>query len=315
MYHKGMELKDKKILVTGGNGFLGSWVVDKLVAHGVPRSSIYTPTSKELDLTKWENCVKAVAGQEVVIHLAARVGGIGANKAHPGKFFYENAMMGIQLIEAARLAGVKKFVIVGTVCAYPENPPVPFKEEDLWNGYPTPVTAPYGLAKKMLLVQGQAYKEEYGFNSIFLLPTNLYGPRDDFNPEHSHVIPALIKKVVEAKKSNSPYIDVWGTGKATRDFLYIGDAAEGIVTATERCETIEPINIGSGVEVPIKELVETICRIAEFKGELHWDASKPDGQPRRRLDIERAKRLFGFDPKTSFEEGLRETISWYTAQN
>ncbi len=309
-----MGLKDKKILVTGGKGFLGSWVVDALMARGVPPWQIRAPSSKEIDLTRWENCARAVAGQDAVIHLAARVGGIGANQAHPGKFFYENALMGIQLMEAARLAGVEKFITIGTVCAYPENPPIPFKEEDLWNGYPTAVTAPYGLAKKMLLVQGQAYKQEYGFNSIYLIPTNLYGPRDDFRPEHSHVIPALIKKAMDAVKNSEPYLEMWGTGKATRDFLYVKDAAEGIVAAAERYESTEPVNLGSGVEVSIKDLIGKIASIVGFKGELRWDAAKPDGQPRRRLDISRAKKEFGFDPQTGFGAGLRETIEWYKKQ-
>lgn len=308
-----MDLKDKKILVTGGNGFFGSAVVAALVRHGVPRAAISTPHSKEYDLTVRENCEKVVKGQDVVIHLAARVGGIGANKAHPGKFFYENAMMGIQLMEAARLAGVKKFVTIGTVCEYPENPPIPFKEEDLWAGYPTPVTAPYGLAKKMLLVQGRSYKEEYGFNSIHLLPTNLYGPGDDFNPEHSHVMAALIRKAVMAVDKNDPFMEVWGTGKATRDFLYIDDAGEAVVQAAEQYESTEPVNIGSGRETSIKELAEMIVKVSGFKGELRWDATKPDGQPRRQLDISRAKKEFGFDPKTNFEDGVRNAVQWYRA--
>ncbi len=308
-----MDILDKKILVTGGRGFLGSWVVDALKERGVAEKNISTPSSKELDLTKWENCVKAVAGQDIVIHIAARVGGIGANKAHPGAFFYDNAVMGVQLMEAARQAGIKKFVTIGTVCAYPENPPIPFREEDLWEGYPTPVTAPYGLAKKMLLVQGQAYREEYGFNAIFLLPTNLYGPRDDFNPEHSHVIPARIKATLEAQENSAPSIEVWGTGKATRDFLYVGDAAKAIVQATELYDKPDPVNIGSGREVPIRELVEMIVKIVGYQGKLVWDTSKPDGQPRRSLDVSRARKEFGFNPTTNFEQGLQATINWYRA--
>jgi GDP-L-fucose synthase len=311
MILKHMDLKGKKILVTGGHGFLGSWVVDALVARGVPRADISVPNSKELDLVRWENCVKAVVSQQIVIHLAARVGGIGANQAHPGKFFYENSMMGIQLMEAARLAGVEKFVAFGTVCAYPKAPKVPFKEDDLWDGYPEPVTAPYGLAKKMTLVQAEAYKKEYGFNSIYLVPTNIYGPRDHFDPASSHVAAALIRKAVEAEEHREPYLDVWGTGKATRDFLFVKDAAEGIVQATERFEKTEPANLGSGREVSIKELAETICRLVGFKGELRWDATKPDGQPRRCLDISRARREFGFAPKIGLEAGLKETIEWY----
>jgi GDP-L-fucose synthase len=308
-----MKLHDKKILVTGGNGFFGSAVVAALIRHGVSRNAIATPHSKEHDLTRSEDCRKVVDGQNVVIHLAARVGGIGANKAHPGKFFYENAMMGIQLIEAARLAGAEKFVTIGTVCEYPENPPVPFKEENLWDGYPTPVTASYGLAKKMLLVQGKAYKEEYGFNSIHILPTNLYGPGDNFDPDDSHVMAALIRRAVIAAEKSEPFLEVWGTGKATRDFLYIDDAAEAVVRATEDYDKTDPVNIGSGRETSIKELAEMIVKTTGFKGELRWDTSKPDGQPRRQLDISRAKKEFGFDPKTSLEDGVRTTVAWYRA--
>lgn len=309
-----MKLHDKKkILVTGGNGFFGSAVVAALVRHGVPRAAILTPHSKEHDLTRFEDCRKVVEEQNIVIHLAARVGGIGANKTHPGKFFYENAVMGIQLMEAARLAGAEKFVTIGTVCEYPENPPIPFKEDDLWDGYPTPVTAPYGLAKKMLLVQGQAYKEEYGFNSIHILPTNLYGPGDNFDPDDSHVMAALVRRAVMAVQNNEPFLEVWGTGKATRDFLYIDDAAEGVVAATENYDKTDPVNIGSGRETSIKELVQEIAKASGFKGEVRWDTSKPDGQPRRQLDISRAKKEFGFDPKTSLEEGVRATVAWYRA--
>lgn len=309
-----MDIKDKRILVTGGHGFLGSAVVRALLAHSVPRGRISTPSSKEADLMDRKNADRVVRGHDVVVHLAAVVGGIGANQAHPGKFFYDNALMGIQLMEAARQAAVKKLVVIGTICEYPETPPIPFKEEDLWNGYPAPVTAPYGLAKKMLLVQGQSYRAEYGFNAIHLLPTNLYGPGDDFDPIHSHVIPALIRRIVEAKSRNASFVESWGTGNATRDFLYVDDAAEGIVLAMERYEKDAPVNLGSGREVPIRELVGTIAKIVGFTGELRWDTSRPDGQPRRRLDISRAVKEFGFDPKISFEEGLGRTIEWYKNQ-
>lgn len=306
-----IDLKNKKILVTGGNGFLGSFVVEKLLARGVPRGHIFTPHAEELDLVKWENCKSAVEGQDVVIHLAAKVGGIGFNREKPGELFYDNAMMGVQMIEAARQAGVEKFVAVGTICAYPKNPPVPFKEENLWDGYPEETNAPYGLAKKMMLVQSQAYRAQYGFNSIYLLPTNLYGPRDNFDPKSSHVIPALIRKVDEAMREGRDYIEVWGTGKATREFLYVGDAAHGILLATERYDKSEPVNLGSGREISIKDTIETICRLMGFEGEIRWDTSKPDGQPRRQLDVSRAKEEFGFEAETDFEEGLRNTIEWY----
>lgn len=306
-----MDLKNKKILVTGGAGFLGSFVVEKLLERGVPKENIFVPRSDDFDLRKWENCQKAVAGQEVVIHLAAKVGGIGFNREKPGELFYDNAIMGIQMMEAARQAGVEKFVAIGTICAYPKFTPVPFKEDDLWNGYPEETNAPYGLAKKMLLVQAQAYRQQYGFNAIYLLPVNLYGPRDNFNPESSHVIPALIRKVAEAKKENKNFIEVWGTGKATREFLYVEDAAEGILLATEKYDKAEPVNLGSGREISIKDLVELICRLMDFKGEIRWDTTKPDGQPRRRLDVSRAEKEFGFRAKTDFEEGLKKTIEWY----
>lgn len=309
-----IDLVSKKILVTGGNGFLGSFLIEKLLKRGVPRSSIFTPYARELNLVKYENCEKAVKGQDVIIHLAAVVGGIGANRAHPGKFFYENLIMGVQLMEAARLAGVQKFVAIGTICAYPKFTPTPFKEEDLWNGYPEETNAPYGLAKKILLVQAQAYRQEYGFNAIYLLPVNLYGPRDNFDPESSHVIPALIKKVADAKKEGKNFIEVWGTGKATREFLYVEDAAEGIVLATERYEKPEPVNLGSGMEISIKDLIELICRLMDFSGEIRWNTLKPDGQPRRMLDVSRAKREFDFSAVTGFEKGLQRTIAWYLGQ-
>ena len=308
-----MELKDKKILVTGGNGFLGARVVATLIAHGALKENILTPRSAELDLLKKEDCEKAIAGQDIVIHLAAVVGGIGANREHPGKFFYENLMMGVQLMEAARLAGVKKFVAIGTVCAYPKFTPVPFKEDDLWNGYPEETNAPYGLAKKMLLVQAQAYRQEYGFNAIYLLPVNLYGPGDNFDPASSHVIPALIKKVHDAKQASIPFIEAWGTGSASREFLYVDDAAEGIVLAAEKYDGAEPVNLGSGKEITVKDLTETICRLMGYHGEIRWDATKPDGQPRRMLDVSRAEKEFGFRAKTGFDEGLKNTIDWYVA--
>ncbi len=309
-----MDIANEKILITGGNGFLGSRVVAALIARGVPKENIFAPRSAELNLLKKEDCEKAVAGQGVVIHLAAVVGGIGANREHPGKFFYENLMMGVQLMEAARLAGVKKFAAIGTICAYPKFTPVPFKEDDLWNGYPEETNAPYGLAKKMLLVQAQAYRQEYGFDAIYLLPVNLYGPGDNFDPASSHVIPALIKKVHDAKRANAPFIEAWGTGTASREFLYVDDAAEGIVLATENYDKPDPVNLGAGMEITIKDLTEIICRLMDYKGEIRWDATKPDGQPRRMLDVSRAEREFGFTAKVPFEEGLKRTIEWYDAR-
>jgi len=303
----------KSVLVTGGAGFLGSLVVRKLRDRGATR--VFVPRSAEFDLREKEAIKRALdwATPDVVIHLAAVVGGIGANRDNPGRFFYDNAIMGIQLMEQARLAGVRKFVAVGTVCAYPKFAAVPFREDDLWNGYPEETNAPYGLAKKTLLVQGQAYRDQYGFNSIYLLPVNLYGPGDNFDPRSSHVIPALIRKVLEAKERGDDHIVAWGTGSASREFLYVEDAAEGIVLATERYDGREPVNLGAGREVTIKELIETIARLCEFKGEIRWDVSKPDGQPRRMLDTSRARELFGFEAKTDFEDGLRRTIDWYAS--
>ncbi|MDO8664745.1 MAG: GDP-L-fucose synthase [Candidatus Liptonbacteria bacterium] len=310
-----LELKNKNILVTGGAGFFGSHLVEKLLRdRNVPKEKIFTPSFEDFDLRERKNCEEVVRGQDIVIHLAAIVGGIGANREHPGKFFYDNAIMGIELMEAARRAGVKKFVTLGTVCAYPKFTPTPFKEDDLWNGYPEETNAPYGLAKKMLLVQAQAYRQEYGFDAIYLLPVNLYGPGDNFDPSSSHVIPALIKKVADAKKENREFIEAWGTGKATREFLYVEDAAEGIALATEKYEKPDPVNLGSGMEISIKELTELICRLMDFKGEIRWDSSKPDGQPRRMLDVSRAEREFGFKAKIGFEEGLKKTIDWYVEQ-
>ena len=306
-----MELKNKKILVTGGAGFLGSHIVEKLLEKGVPRENVFAPLSRNFDLRKWKNCQKVVAGQDIVIHLAAKVGGIGFNQEHPAELFYDNLMMGVQMMEAARQVGVEKFVAIGTICAYPKFTQVPFKEEDLWNGYPEETNAPYGLAKKMMLVQAQAYRQQYSFNAIYLLPVNLYGPENSFDPKKSHVIPAIIRKVYEAKKENKNYIDIWGTGKATREFLYVEDAADGIILATEKYDKPEPINLGSGIEISIKDLVELICRLMDFKGEIHWDISKPDGQPRRMLDVSHAEKEFGFRAKTDFEEGLKNIIKWY----
>lgn len=306
-----MELENKKILVTGGSGFLGSFVVEKLLARNVPKENIFVPRSREFDLRKWENCEKVAEGRDLVVHLAANVGGIGYNRKHPGALFYDNIMMGAHMMEASRQAGVKKFVAVGTVCAYPKFTPVPFKEDDLWIGYPEETNAPYGLAKKIMLVQAQGYRAEYGFNAVYLLPVNLYGPRDNFDPKSSHVIPALIRKVYEAKQAERPFIEVWGTGSASREFLYVEDAAEAIVLAAEKFDGPEPVNVGSGVEITIKDLAETICGLMDYKGGIRCDSSKPDGQPRRMLDVSRAERFFGFRAKTDFEEGLKRTIDWY----
>ena len=304
---------DRRVLVTGGTGFLGSFLTDELVKHGVGRKSLRIPLVEKSDLRKLGECAKAVKDVDIVIHLAATVGGIGLNQELPGTLFYDNAIMGIQLMEAARLAGVEKFVALGTICAYPKFTPVPFKEEALWNGYPEETNAPYGLAKKMLLVQAQAYRVQYGFNAIYLLPVNLYGPRDNFDPRSSHVIPALIRKVAEAMESGTEKIEVWGTGKASREFLYVADAAEGIRLAAERYNGPEPVNLGAGFEITIKELVELIAELMDFKGEIVWDATKPDGQPRRMLDVSRAEKLFGFKAKTKFRDGLKATIDWYLA--
>ena len=307
-----IDLTEKKILITGAHGFLGKHLVRNLLdKRKIPKENLFLPTVEELDLKRWENCQKAVKGQEIVIHLAAKVGGIGANREKPGEFFYDNAIMGIQLIEAARQAGVKKFVAIGTICAYPKFTSVPFKEENLWSGYPEETNAPYGLAKKMLLVQAQAYRQQYGFNAIYLLPVNMYGPGDNFDPKSSHVIAAIIRKVYEAKKEGKDYIEVWGTGKATREFLYVEDGAEGIILATEKYNKSEPVNIGSGMEISIKDLVQLICQLMDFKGEIRWDTSKPDGQPRRKLDISRAKKEFGFIAKIDFKIGLQKTIKWW----
>ncbi|MBM5804861.1 MAG: GDP-L-fucose synthase [Candidatus Verstraetearchaeota archaeon] len=303
--------KDKKVLVTGGAGFLGSFVIEKLRERGVHEEDIRVPRSRDLDLRRWEDCTKAVKNINIVIHLAAKVGGIGFNQSNPATLFYDNAIMGIQLMEAARREGVEKFVAIGTVCAYPKFTPVPFKEEHLWDGYPEETNAPYGLAKKMLLVQSQAYRQQYGFNSIYLLPVNLYGPRDNFDPSSSHVIPALIKKFIDAEESGKDHVTVWGTGRATREFLYVEDAAEGIILGAERYNKPEPVNLGAGFEISIKDLVEMIAEIVGFDGKILWDSSKPDGQPRRSLDTTRAERCFGFKARMDFREGLSRTIKWY----
>jgi len=300
-----------RILVTGGAGFLGTYVVERLRKRGY--KNIFVPRSKDYDLADNE-AVKRLyrdANPNIVIHLAATVGGIGANQANPGSFFYNNLTMGVQTIEQGRIYGINKFVAIGTVCAYPKYTPVPFKEEDLWNGYPEETNAPYGLAKKMLLVQAQAYREQYGFNTIFLLPANLYGPGDNFDPSSSHVIPALIKKCLDAAERQDQSIEVWGTGKATREFLYVEDAAEGIVSATEHYDGSEPVNLGAGFEISIKDLTLMIGKLTGFQGEIVWDKTKPDGQPRRMLDTTKAEKYFRFRAKMGLEEGLKKTIDWY----
>jgi nucleoside-diphosphate-sugar epimerase len=301
-----------KILVTGGAGFLGSHVVEKLQGH-----ELIVPRRATTDLREQSEVRKLLLDTRprMVIHLAAVVGGIGANRKHPGQFFYDNASMGIEMIEASRRAGVEKFVCLGTICAYPKMTSVPFKEEDLWNGYPEETNAPYGLAKKMLLVQLQAYRQEYGFKGIYLLPVNLYGPRDNFDPESSHVIPALIRKCVEAKRRKAHTIPAWGTGRATREFLYVEDAADAIVKAAERYDGPEPVNLGSGQEISMSRLVELICTLTGFSGQVQWDASKPDGQPRRQLDTSRAEKLFGWRATTPLEDGLRKTITWFESNS
>ncbi len=303
----------RRVMITGGGGFLGQSVVRRLEGGGA--DSIFVPRSRDYDLRTKEGIDRALADgrPQLVIHLAAVVGGIGANRENPGRFFYENAIMGVQLMEQARLAGVEKFVTIGTVCAYPKFTPVPFKEEDLWNGYPEETNAPYGLAKRMLLVQGQAYRQQYGFNAIYLLPVNLYGPGDNFDPRSSHVIPALIKKCVDAVESGADHIDVWGTGAASREFLYVDDAAEGIVLAAERYDGAEPVNLGTGQEITIRELVTLIAEGTGYQGDIRWDATRPDGQPRRVLATSKALEYFGFAAQTSFRVGLRGTLEWYRA--
>jgi len=304
-------LATKRVLVTGGAGFLGRYVLKKLEEIGC--KEVFVARSKDYNLIEME-AVKRLyrdAKPDVVIHLAAKVGGIGANMKSPGSFFYDNLMMGVQMMEQGRVFGVEKLVAIGTICSYPKFTPVPFKEEDLWHGYPEETNAPYGLAKKMLLVQSQAYRQQYGFNSIDILLVNLYGPGDNFNPEYSHVIPALIKKIFDAVDNGEERIVVWGSGKPTREFLYVEDAADGIVLAAEKYNKAEPVNLGAGFEISIKDLVELICELTKFKGEIEWDTSKPDGQPRRCLDTTKARQEFGFEARTSFREGLKKTIEWY----
>ncbi|MDP2906184.1 MAG: GDP-L-fucose synthase [Candidatus Omnitrophota bacterium] len=318
---------NKRVMVTGGAGFLGAYVVDKLKKRGC--KDIFIPKIEDYDLVKMDSVVKAYkdAKPDIVIHLAAVVGGIGANRENPGKFFYDNLMMGVQLMEVGRQRAIEKFLALGTICCYPKWTPVPFKEENFWNGYPEETNAPYGLAKKMLLVQSQAYRQQYGFNSIFLMPVNLYGPGDNFNPNSSHVIPALIKKCFDAKRGQGsvgaglkpaptsniavPTITVWGTGKPTREFLYVEDAAEAILLAAEKYNKSDPVNLGAGFEISIKDLVNLIVKLTSFKGKIIWDSSKPDGQPRRSLDTSRAKKEFDFEAKMPFEQGLKNTIEWY----
>ena len=304
----------KRVIVTGGAGFLGKVVIEQLKSKGCKH--IVVPRSKQFDLRKTQAIRKlySQAKADVVIHLAAVVGGIGANRENPGKFFYDNLMMGVELMEQARQFNIPKFVMVGTICAYPKFTPVPFKEDNLWDGYPEETNAPYGIAKKALLVQSQAYRQQYGFNSIYLLPVNLYGPGDNFDLQRSHVIPALIRKCVEAKRRGDKSITVWGTGKATREFLYVDDAAKGIVVAAQKYNSSEPVNLGAGFEISIKNLVHLIVKLTGFKGQIIWDATKPDGQPRRCLDTSRAYKEFGFKAKVGFEAGLKKTIRWYTAQ-
>lgn len=298
-------------MVTGGGGFLGKAVVRRLESAGA--RDIFVPRSRDYDLRTTDGIGRALTDgrPDVVIHLAAVVGGIGANRDNPGRFFYENAIMGIELMEQARRAGVDKFVQIGTVCSYPKFTPVPFHEDDLWSGFPEETNAPYGVAKKMLLVQGQAYRQQYGFDVIHLIPVNLYGPGDNFDPSSSHVIPALIKKCIDAREEGADRIDVWGTGSASREFLYVDDAANGIVLGAERYDGPDPVNLGVGHEITIRDLVNLIVRLTGFHGEVRWDATKPDGQPRRALDTSRARELFGFEARTSFEDGLRRTIEWY----
>ena len=302
---------NKRVVVTGGAGFLGSFVVKKLLERGA--KDIFIPRSRDYDLVEMEAVRRLYRDTkpEITVHLAAKVGGIGANRANPGKFFYDNLMMGVQMMEVARQVGIEKFVAIGTICAYPKFTPIPFKEENLWNGYPEETNAPYGLAKKMLLVQAQAYRQQYGFNAIYLMPVNLYGPRDNFDPLSSHVIPAIIKKCFDAIQNSEDEIVIWGTGKATREFLYVEDCAEGIILAAERYNEPYPVNLGAGFEISIKDLIEIITKLIGYNGKIVWDASKPDGQPRRMLDTSKAEEYFGFRAITPLEEGLKKTIQWY----
>lgn len=303
--------KNKRVTVTGGAGFLGSFIIEKLQARGA--ADIFVPRKRDYDLVQPDEIARmlADANPDIVLHVAALAGGIGVNRARPAEFFYTNLMMGVPLMHAAWERGVKKFVALGTICSYPKFAPTPFREEDLWDGYPEETNAPYGLAKKMLLVQAQAYRQQYGFNAIYLLPVNLYGPRDNFDLETSHVIPAMIRKFIEAQERGDEEVELWGDGSPTREFLYVEDAAEGVILAAERYDGSEPVNLGSGREISIKDLAELIGRLTEFKGRFVWDTSKPNGQPRRLLDVSRAEELFNFHAGTDFEEGLRKSIDWY----
>ncbi len=303
--------QDKRILVTGGAGFLGSHVVEKLDQRGVASDAIVVPRRATQDLRRWDVCLAVTAGTDVVLHVAGHVGGIGYNIAYPAELFYDNLMMGVQLMDAARRNGVQKFVTVGAACEYPKHTPVPFLEADLWNGYPDETNAPYAIAKKALLVGGQAYRQQYDLNTIYLIPVNLYGPRDNFDTEGSHVVPAFIRKSLEAKERRDEQMVVWGDGSARREFLYVEDAAEGIVLATEHYNGSNPVNLGGTIEISIKELLGIVTRLTGFEGKVVWDTTKPNGQPRRKLDTSRAKREFGFQAQTSFEEGLQRTIDWY----
>ena len=307
----GLDLKDKRILVTGGAGFLGRQVVKQLCEAGADRDKITIPRSQEFDLRSMDVCQKVAENQDIIVHLAAHVGGIGLNREKPGELFYDNLMMGVQLIHAAYQVGVEKFVCVGTICAYPKFTPVPFKEDDLWNGYPEETNAPYGVAKKALLVQLQSYRQQYGFNGVYLLPVNLYGPEDNFDPRSSHVIPALIRKVHEAQVRGDKQLPVWGDGSPSREFLYVDDAARGIAMATQFYDESDPVNLGTNYEITIKDLVELICDLMGFEGEIVWETDQPNGQPRRCLDTERAKEKFGFVAQVEFKEGLKNTIDWY----
>jgi GDP-L-fucose synthase len=304
--------KDRRVMVTGGEGFLGSYVVERLRERS---AQVYVAGLPHYDLRRLEDIRRSLSDckPQMVIHLAARVGGIGANLEHPAEFFYDNLMMGVPLLHESWVSGVEKFVALGTICCYPKFTPVPFCEQNVWDGYPEETNAPYGMAKKMLLIQSQAYRQQYAFDSIFLMPVNLYGPRDNFDARSSHVIPALIKKCVEAKASGAESIEVWGDGSATREFLYVDDAAEGVLLAAERYDASEPVNLGSCFEISIKDLAELIARLTGFSGRLTWDATKPNGQPRRKLDTTRAREYFGFEARTTFEDGLRRTIAWYVA--
>jgi len=309
-----LELRDKRIVVTGGAGFLGKQVIEQLLLAGADQDKISVPRSRVCDLRVWENCQQAVNHQNVVIHLAAHVGGIGLNQEKPAELFYDNLMMGSQLIHAAYQAGVQKFICVGTICAYPKFTPVPFQETDLWMGYPEETNAPYGIAKKALLVQLESYQHQYGFDGIYLLPVNLYGPEDNFDPRSSHVIPALIRKVYEAKHRGDQELRVWGDGSPTREFLYVTDAAHGIVMATQNYSGTDPVNLGTGYEISIQTLVNLICQLMDFRGDVIWETNKPNGQPRRCLNVERAKTAFGFTAQVDLKVGLKKTIDWYLNQ-